>query len=75
MPFRISPLEEGYRAHFDADSVTSAYVPINGYFGSMYAQLLRRLNRSPHVMTIMLVYDFSVFLKIRVNRQTLFTYQ
>jgi hypothetical protein len=69
MSRRICPVEHVYRADFYADSVAGADVPVNSHGAAVYAQLLRRFNRSPDVVTLMLGGDFAVLLEVRVYRQ------
>jgi glutaredoxin len=67
----ISPLKNADGTNFDADTVSSAYVPINRHVCSVNAKLCGRLHRSPNVVTLMLTSNFSVFLEIWVYGQTI----
>jgi len=66
---RITPIEQGHGANVDADSVSSANVPVDSHGGPMNAQLLRRFNRSPDIVSIVLTLDLTVLLEIRIYRQ------
>jgi hypothetical protein len=74
MPFGFGPVKQGDRAYFDADPVASTAIPVNRNFCPVDAQLLRRLNRSPNIMSLMLVNYGSFFLEVWINRQDNLTY-
>jgi hypothetical protein len=69
MSWRITPVKQGHGANVDAYSVSGANVPVNGHAGPMNAEFLGRINRSPHIMSIVLTYNLAVFLKVWVYRQ------
>jgi hypothetical protein len=69
MPGTLSPIEQRDGTHFEADSISSTRVPINSHVGSVNTEFLRRLNRPPHVVTVVLTYNLSTLLKIRIYRQ------
>ena len=69
----LSPLVQCYRADLNTNAVTSADIPVNRHASPMNTKLLWRFNRSPDVMTIMLIHDFPVLLEIRIDRQNLTT--
>jgi hypothetical protein len=71
--FSVCPVKHGYRAHFNADPVAGADIPVNCYVVAVDAEFLRRLHRSPNVMTLMLINDGSCFLEVRVDWQNRFT--
>jgi len=74
MPFGFGPVKQGDRAYFDADPVASAAIPVNRHFCPVNAQFLRGLNRSPNVMSLVLVNYGSFFLEVWINRQDNLTY-
>ena len=69
--WRVCPIVEGHGANVYAYAVSSAYVPVYGNVGSMYAQFRGWFYWSPDFMSVMFAYNFSVLLKIRVYRQKL----
>ena len=69
MPFSICPIKNGYGTDFETDSIASATVPVNCHFCAMNSKLLRGLDRSPDIVTLMLVYYGSGFLEILIDRQ------
>jgi hypothetical protein len=69
----FSPVKKRDRADFQTHTVSSADIPIDSDVGSVYAQLLRRFNGSPHVVPLVLADDLSIFLEIRIYWQSNFT--
>jgi len=65
----IHQFEDGHRANLDADTITITNIPVNRHSSSVYAQLLRRLNRTPHIMAFVLINNLAVLLKIRIYGQ------
>jgi hypothetical protein len=71
MPRRFCPVIERHGANVDAHAVSNAYVPVNCYVGSMYAQLFRGFHGSPDFVAIVFSYNLPFVLEIRVYRQKL----
>jgi hypothetical protein len=70
--WRISPVEQGYWADFDADAVSGADFPVNSYVRSVNAKFLWRVDRSPNIVAVVLADNFAVFLKLRIYWQAYF---
>jgi hypothetical protein len=74
MTWGISPVEHVYRADFQTNTISSANFPINCDVSTMYAELLRWFNRPPDVVPLMLTYNLTFLLEIRIDWQSSFTY-
>jgi hypothetical protein len=66
---RICPVKQRYGANLNANAVSCADIPVNGYSGPVDAQLLRRFDRSPYVVAVVLTSNLSRFLKIWIYGQ------
>jgi len=65
----VGPVEKGYGADFYADAVSFADIPINPHTRSVYSEFLGRFNRPPNIVTIVLIDNLSLLLKIRIYGQ------
>jgi hypothetical protein len=70
MSLGIGPVEHCHWTHVDANTVSSAEIPVDCDISSVYALLLRRAYRPPDIVTLMLTYDLAFLLEFRVYRQT-----
>jgi hypothetical protein len=73
VPRRFCPVIQGNGTNVDAYAVANAHVPVYSNIRSVNAQLLRRFHRSPNFVAVVLSYNLTFALEIRVNRQKLFT--
>lgn len=70
MSLSISKFEHCHWTHVDANTVSSADIPIDCDISSVYALLLRRAYRPPDIVTLMLAYDLAFLAEFRVYWQT-----
>jgi len=65
----VRPVEKAYGADFYADAVSFADIPVNAHPRSMYPEFLGRFHRPPNIVTIVLIDNLSLLLKIRIYGQ------
>lgn len=69
MAWGLSPLVDAHGADTYADAMPLTDVPVDGHIRAMYPKLLRRINRSPNTVPLMLSHNLSIPLEILIYRQ------
>jgi len=67
----IHPLVQLHWTDLDAYAAALSYIPVNGYVGSTYTELLRRFYRPPDGYAILFADLLPFLLEIRFNGHTI----
>jgi hypothetical protein len=69
MSWSIPPVKHSNGANIDANAISGADFPVDSHAGSMNPLFLRRFNRPPDIVSIVLTNYFSILLEIRIYWQ------
>jgi hypothetical protein len=69
MPRSIPPVKNCNGANVDANAISGADFPVDSHVGSMNPLFLRRFNRTPDVVSVVLTNYLPILLEIRIYWQ------